>query len=413
MNVFKEMGCSVAKVSAYPRFLANRKGKVFGYGVLLLFFYFILAYVVPALIFWIPQGGLGGALEKHVPNFELYDGVLWVEETCYIDAGASYLDIDTNAYFDMSEAYSFSERYQSVIIMDAEKIFLKSNGQIQSYWYTDFGDLEVSRADLKRWIPMIYVCSALFGVLSYAVQVGLFFFALLFVALIGLLFSSILKANLTFGQVYLLGIYSRTLSLGIKAIVKLLSIHIPFFWVINFGISLIYLYLAIKHAKAQNIRMAQPGGYGSGGTYQGGVYGAGSGYPGPGGFGNGYQGQSGYGTGSGYQDQGSGYGSGSGYPGQGNGYGSGSGYQGQGNGYGSGSGYQGQGNGYGSGSGYQSQGSGYGSGSGYQGQGSGYSTGNDYQGQGSGYGAGSEDGTGTGYNQGNGYGPGSDSQEPR
>ena len=42
MNVFKEMGCAVGKVSAYPKFLKNKKGKVFGYSVLLLFFYFIL-----------------------------------------------------------------------------------------------------------------------------------------------------------------------------------------------------------------------------------------------------------------------------------------------------------------------------------------------------------------------------------
>ncbi|MCI8417198.1 MAG: DUF1189 domain-containing protein [Lachnospiraceae bacterium] len=385
MNVFKEMGCSVAKVSAYPRFLNNRKGKVFGYGVLLLLFYFILAYVIRALIFWIPEGGLGGALDRNVPDFELHNGILWVEETCYVDAGGSYLDIDTDAYFDMSEAYSFSEKYQSVIIMDAEKIFLKSNGQIQAYWYTDFGDFDVSRADLKRWIPMIYVASILFAVLSYIFQVALFFFAVLFVALLGLLFNSILKANLTFGQVYLLGIYSRTLSLGIKAIVKLLDIDIPFFWVINFGISLIYLYLAIKHAKMENNKIAQQGGgYGSGMFYgTGGTYG-----------------QDSYGTGGSYQ--GGGYG-------QGNGYGSGSGYQGQGGGYGSGSGYQGQGGGYGSGSGYQGQGGGYGSGSGYdQNQGSGYSSESSYQGQGNSYGQGS------GYGQDSyGQGTGPDSFGPR
>ena len=150
---------------------------------------------------------------------------------------------------------------------------------------------------------------------------ALFFFGVLFVGLIGLIFSSIQKANLTFGQVYLLGIYSRTLSLGIKGLVKLLesatAITIPYFWVINFGISLIYLYMAIKHAKKEQEQsgMGQQGMYGGGYIQgQGGSYGTGYGQGQGGYYGTGYgPGQSGGYEQGGSGQTGSGYGQGSSY----------------------------------------------------------------------------------------------------
>ncbi len=366
MNVFKEMGCAVGKVSAYPKFLKNKKGKVFGYSVLLLFFYFILAYIIPCLVFQARTGGFGKILDEYIPEFELYNGSFYIEDPVYFNSpGQSYVDIDTTEYFDVDDAYDFAYGYASVIIMDEEKIFLKSNGQVQSYYYSQL-DLEFDRSDLESWIPLIYV-SILFGLLFiYIFAVALFFFGVLFVGLIGLVFSSIQKADLTFGQVYLLGIYSRTLSLGIKGLVKLLesatAITIPYFWVINFGISLIYLYMAIKHAKKEQEQsgMGQQGMYGGGYIQgQGGSYGAGYGQGQGGSYGAGYgQGQGGsYGTGYG-QGQGGSYGTGQGQGGSyGNGYGQGGSY-GTGYGPGQGGGYQQGGSGQ-TGSGY-GQGSSYG-----------------------------------------------------
>ena len=122
MNVFKEMGCSVGKVSAYPRFLGNRKGKVFGYGVLLIFFYFFLAYLISGVIFLARIGGLGKSLEENVPYFRLVDGSLSVERPCYFESGGSLVDIDTSGFFDLEEAYDYARDYQSVIIMGVEAI---------------------------------------------------------------------------------------------------------------------------------------------------------------------------------------------------------------------------------------------------------------------------------------------------
>ena len=47
MNVFKEMVYAVGKPSAYLQFLKNKGGKVFGYGILLMFFYYLFSAVLP------------------------------------------------------------------------------------------------------------------------------------------------------------------------------------------------------------------------------------------------------------------------------------------------------------------------------------------------------------------------------
>ena len=148
------------------------------------------------------------------------------------------------------------------------KMFLKNDGEIQLLYYSDLGELEFSRADLIGIVPMMYGILGVVYLFLYVGVVGLFFFGVIFVALLGLILGSILKVNLTFGQTYMLAIYSRTLSLAIKAIVRLTGIAIPMFWVLNFGLSLVYLYLALKQVKKCWEQQAQSSYYEQGGYDQ-------------------------------------------------------------------------------------------------------------------------------------------------
>lgn len=249
MNIFKEMGCSVAKVSAYPKFLQNRKGKVFGYGMLLSTLFFVIAYLIPLAAFMVRIGGIADVLEEHVPDFRLSKGTLWIEETYCFDTGSEYLDIDTEWSFDVDEASEFAEDYSTVVVLDAEKVFLKNGGEIQLFYYSDLGELEISKADLLSFVPVMYGILLAVYVFLYLGVVGFFFFGVIFAALLGLILGSILRVHLTFGETYVLAIYSRTLSLAIKAVVRLAGLTIPMFGVINFGISLLYLFLALKQVK--------------------------------------------------------------------------------------------------------------------------------------------------------------------
>lgn len=253
MNVFEEMGLSIYSYGSYSQFLKNKKSKVFGFGVLLVFFYFAVKMLFPAAV----NSGFfsreSQTVWESIPDFVLEDGTLWVEDVIEIDEGGAYLYINTDndlVFNDTDDIARYFYGYQSVILMDSEKVIFKSNNDVVGYYYSDLG-LEYSREDLAKVIPWIYVFYIIYLILAYIWMTALFFFGVLFIALIGMIIASCMNYHLTFGQLYLIGIYSRTLPLLIKAVVSLLPISFSFFWIINFGLSLFIMAMAIQKMKEQ------------------------------------------------------------------------------------------------------------------------------------------------------------------
>lgn len=258
MNIFKEMVLSVYSYKSYKEFLNNRKSKVFGFGVMLMLIYFVITMGIPFAQFQIKTGGIAEILNKNVPEFELSDGVLWVDDVIEYEGDRNYICIDTDPEYYFYDTYVIEQYlygYSQAILMDSEKVIVKSNGQVQGLYFSDL-DFEFSKEELMGWVPYAYVIIAVFMVIAYIWMTALFFFGVLFAALIGMIVASCMKYQLTFGQLYLLGIYSRTLPLMIKAAVSFLPFDIPFFFIINFGISLFIIGCAIQKMKEQ--KLAKP-----------------------------------------------------------------------------------------------------------------------------------------------------------
>lgn len=255
MNIFKEMVLSVYSYGSYSEFLKNKKGKVFGFGVLLMLIYFLVTMLLPTVFRLGSPEKLAARFRTHVPDFELEDGTLWVDDVIELDNGNMYVYIDTDpdyVFYDADEMEQYLRNYSQAILMDSEKIIVKGDGQVQGRYFSDI-DLEFDRNDLIGLIPWIYAFYIVFMILAYIWMTALFFFGVLFVALIGMIVKSCMDYQLTFGQLYLLGIYSRTLPLIIKAIVSFLPVTIPFFWILNFGISVFILVMAIRKMKEHKL----------------------------------------------------------------------------------------------------------------------------------------------------------------
>ena len=253
MNVFKEMALSIYDYGSYSQFLKNKKGKVFGFGVLLMAFYFVLVMILPSVVFGGALFGLSDVIDESVPEFSLKNGLLRVDDVIEYDIGTSYIYIDTGSmlpFVDEDEIAPYFSGYSNVIVADYDKMIVKNNGIWQSLHFSDL-DLEFDKSDLIGLVPMLYVIIAIFLVIAYIWMTALFFFGVLFVALIGMIIASSMKYQLTFGQLYLMGIYSRTLPLLIKALVNYLPFSIPHFWVVNFGLSALIIGLAISKMKKQ------------------------------------------------------------------------------------------------------------------------------------------------------------------
>ena len=253
MNVFKEMALSIYSYGSYSEFLKNKKGKVFGFGMLLILFYFLISMFIPAMINIGTPSGLTRQAREIIPDFELKNGTLWVDDVIELEEAGTYVCIDTDPssyFYSAREMEPLLRGYSSVIMMDSEKMILKSNGEIQELYFYEL-DLDFDKEDLLAYVPTLYTIIIVVEIFAYFWMVALFFFGVLFVALLAMIVNSVMHYKLTFGQLYLLGVYSRTLPLIIKALFSRLAFTIPMFWIINFGLSVLIIGLAIKKMKEQ------------------------------------------------------------------------------------------------------------------------------------------------------------------
>ena len=104
MNIFKELVLSVYSYGSYKEFLKNRRSKVFGFGLMLVLLYFIITIGIPYLMFHLETGGYGAMIEEYVPDFELEDGYLQIDEVFEYDHNGTYFYIDTDQDLDFGSA---------------------------------------------------------------------------------------------------------------------------------------------------------------------------------------------------------------------------------------------------------------------------------------------------------------------
>ncbi len=189
--------------------------------------------------------------EKLVPDFTIADGRLDMERQFEFAEGDTYIFVDTkNEEMAEEKILENLREYSSVMILDSRNAIIKSKGQVQTLYFSDLGDLDMSKSDLIEMVrPFVTMAIVLILVLSFVFMEVFFFFGVLFVGLFGMIVASCMKANLTFGELYKLGIYTRTTSLLLKAVFSFLPIGIPLYPIVSLGISLGYLAGAIRTAR--------------------------------------------------------------------------------------------------------------------------------------------------------------------
>ena len=105
---------------------------------------------------------------------------------------------------------------------------------------------ELEQPDLNvHRFPCIYIDSNMIG--HYSIFFfGFKFIAAFIVSLIGLIINAFCKAKITFGEIYKLSIYALTFSIILKAFFIVIGIQVPQFWILYYGIPLIYLGLGLN-----------------------------------------------------------------------------------------------------------------------------------------------------------------------
>ena len=254
MNVFKEMALSIYSFDSYRLFLKNKKGKVFGFGVLLVLIYLIVSEVIPVLMLWGPPSRMEQNLRGEIPDFRLENGRLWAEDVYDMKMRGRriYVNTDPDFYFyDTDQIEQYLLGYNEVILVDSEKVIGKSGEEVVVVYFSDT-EWEFDREDVLNFcVPWLYIILVIFFITQYIIMVGWFFFSVLFIALFGKIAASRMKYKLPFGKLYLLGVYSRTLPFLINSVIAYLPIALPYHEVVLYGLSWVIIAIVIKKMKEQ------------------------------------------------------------------------------------------------------------------------------------------------------------------
>ncbi len=254
MNIFAEMIHAVYDFRSYKGFAKNSWPKVFLYGLMLTVLSLLLTFVLPVTAVLAPLGGLDHIMEEELPDFAFRDGELRVEKPVEYKQydrlqGGIYLNIDTNR--PLTEEISDVDllAYDRVLILDAHNALIKNGKDVIRLSYKDIklGDLDKETA-VKEILPYVQI-----GMWAALILVGWFsllgfFLGALFMAAVGSLMASMLRTRMPFGILFKLSVYSRTVPILLNILYTWIPVTIPFFSVINFGLSVFYLWKGIQAA---------------------------------------------------------------------------------------------------------------------------------------------------------------------
>jgi hypothetical protein len=112
-----------------------------------------------------------------------------------------------------------------------------------------FSDItfDLNKEMIVQWLPLLEWIGIIVGIFVF-----IFFFvgkmiSALIVSVIGLLLSSIQKAGTSFGELYIIAIYALTLPSIFNVLSAFIGFNFP--WYLYYGVTLVYVWLAIKNLK--------------------------------------------------------------------------------------------------------------------------------------------------------------------
>ncbi|MBR3008700.1 MAG: DUF1189 family protein [Stomatobaculum sp.] len=232
MSVFQDFLISLRDYRRYPELLKNGKRRVFAFAALLIFLFWVMTVAVPYAVFQMKTGGIEPIIREYVPEFTLSGGKLDVPGGYHFSSRTLYVDVNTapGHLLDPEDRQIRTRMALSdaVILADSEKVIYgagaagtaaSSGARIQ--YFSAFGDMTFTKADLLSEAPRIEYMYRLFGGMLYFFHLAMFFAGCLVIAIFGNIFSGFTRTPVTFGEVYQLSVYTRSLPLLVKGVLAM------------------------------------------------------------------------------------------------------------------------------------------------------------------------------------------------
>lgn len=234
-------------------------------GTGLLYLFLVLALV------WIPtivKGHLATSrwvdsdskeITKQIPAVTISKGQVSTDVTTpyYIKDPKTGKDI---ALIDTTGTYTSLENTEAKLLLTKTKLIVsKSATETQTYdlsgvqnFFVDRSRVESWLATLKRLFPVLYLVALLFSFIFRAIQILIY-------AAIGLLFASMLHANLSYKALMRLSAIAITPVLLLNLLFEFLPLRIPYWFLLGIVMALAYLFLGVKaNADSEDVPEYQP-----------------------------------------------------------------------------------------------------------------------------------------------------------
>jgi hypothetical protein len=244
MNFFEKLFNSVATPKLYPKMVRKGVGKAFLY----LFLFSLIFGTISAVIVWYEVTkeieGFSELVKADLPEFTLSQGQLHVEGDMPIvleETATSLIMIDVSG----NTTREILDNYETGVLVLKDRVINKENSVETTEFNFSTINFDLNKDMVLTWLPFLQWLGVIAGVFIF-----IFFFigkmiSALSVSILGLLISLIQKAKTPFGQLYSIAIYALTLPSIIKVISSLSAVSFP--WYIYYGITLVYMWLAIKN----------------------------------------------------------------------------------------------------------------------------------------------------------------------
>lgn len=254
MGFFQKFKNALYNAEAYVVFLKQGLGK----GILYIFILsLILGGILSIKIAYDFNKGMNeiiGQSEGNIPSFQIKDGKLIVDASMPITYKAEDMLIIIDTQRDIDEAAL--EGYKQGIAISATKMYSKKSiGQVETLDFSSCQDLKVTVADIKGFITSIRgIGSAVIIILGILFSfIGKLLSVFIVMGIGGIIVGALVHHKTNYETSCLLGTYALTVPMLLKFIVGIIGVTVPYFFVVYYGIAVVYVGRAIVTIGSQNM----------------------------------------------------------------------------------------------------------------------------------------------------------------
>lgn len=184
-------------------------------------------------------------------QFTLSNGILSTEfdEVKIIEENGFVFYINTIEAYDPS---LIEEYNQGIFLFEDRMIQKDSNYRSSQFKFEELSAINLNNENLAKLAPFFKLFIPVIIFIFIFINIILKSITILFMSLIGIMFSSILRANLNYKKILIISIYSITAASLFKFFLNNANIVIPLFLLPYYGLISIYLWHGIKVNKNIN-----------------------------------------------------------------------------------------------------------------------------------------------------------------